>query len=143
MPLVVKTKIHILSEEGDFKLFAIGTQLNDLKISWLFNEEMNCKFQQTSDLIVSDRNKDRINSFGVFMYEDGPDSTFTLYSNRSDNGILLQSIRSINYILKYQGQLSDKQLKQFTDKIRRLKNVLSVLEINKKSLKLKERKLFS
>lgn len=139
----MKTKIHILSEEGDFKLFAIGTQLNDLKISWLFNEEMNCKFQQTSDLIVSDRNKDRINSFGVFMYEDGPDSTFTLYSNRSDNGILLQSIRSINYILKYQGQLSDKQLKQFTDKIRRLKNVLSVLEINKKSLKLKERKLFS
>jgi hypothetical protein len=138
----MKAKIHTISEEDDFKLIAIATHLNDYKISWLLNEEMNCKFQQSNDLLITDQINNRTNKFGVYIYENGTDSIFTLYSNHTENEILLKSIKNIDYILKYQGQLSNNQFKQFIDKMKKLKNILTVIEIDKSKLKPKEIELF-
>jgi hypothetical protein len=138
----VKAKIHNITEEDDFKLIAIATHLNDYKISWLLNEEMNCKFRQSNDLQTTDQQNNTTTKFGVYVYEDGTDSVFTLYSNHAGNAILLKSIKNIDYILKYQGPLSESQIKQFLDKIRKLKNILTVIEIDKSKLKPKEIELF-
>jgi len=138
----VKAKIHKLSEEDDFKLIAIATHLNEYKISWLLNQEMGCKFQQSTDLLVIDHKTNLTTKFGVFVYEDGSDSIFTLYQNKSGTELLLKTIKNIDFILKYQGQLSEIKIKYFIDELKKQKNILTVFEIDKNSIKPKDIELF-
>jgi hypothetical protein len=134
----LKAKIHTLLEDQEFKLIAIASHLNDYKISWLLNEELKCKFQQSNDLEIHDQKNKTNSKFGVFIFEESGDSIYTLYSNRSGNEILLKSIKNIDYILKYEGQQSELELKEFIEKLKKVKNVLTVFEIDKSSLKPKE-----
>jgi hypothetical protein len=141
MQLSVKTKVHRLSEEEEFKLIAIASPLNEYKISWLLNEEMGCKFQQSNDLTITDNKNNQTNKFGVFVYENESDSVFTLYLNRTGNDLLIKSIKSIDYIIKFQGQESD--IKEFVSRLKKQKNILAVFEINQTTLKPKEMDLFA
>jgi hypothetical protein len=138
----VKTKIHTLSEDQNFYLIAIASHLNNYKISWLLNEEMNFKFQQSEDLIIQDKKNENTPKFGIFVYEEDSESIFTLYANRSGNEVLLKSNKNIDYILKYQGIPSPLQIKQFIEKLKTLKNILTVFEIDKSKLKPKELEYF-
>jgi aminopeptidase-like protein len=138
----LNTKIHSLSDDPDFKLIAIASHLNDYKISWLFNEELKYKFKQTDDLIVSE-NKNQTNvRYTVFVSENETDSTLTLYTNRCGNNILLKSLKNIDYILKCQGYFSNYQLVEFIEKIKKLKNILTVYQIDLTSFKPKEIEVF-
>jgi hypothetical protein len=138
----VKTKIHSLSDDQNYCLIAIASHLNNYKISWLLNEEMNFKFQQSEDLIVQDQKNGNTSKFGVFTYEEDTESIYTIYANRSGNEVLLKSNKNIDYILKYQGNLSTFQIKPLIEKLKTLKNILTVFEIDKSGLKIKESELF-
>lgn len=138
----MKKKIHELPLEIDFKLYAIASHLNHYKISWLFNEELQMKFQQVEDLIITDYKNKQESKFSVFLYEDNHNSFFTLYSNHSGNNFLLKSIRNIDYILKYQGYLTDGLLHPQLDKMKKLPNILTVSKIEPDLLKQNELEKF-
>jgi hypothetical protein len=139
---LVKTKIHTLTGENDFCLIAIASHLSDYKISWLLNEEFNFRFSQSDDLIVSETKTNNNSKFTVFLFED-TDSAYTLFSIRSGNNVLLKSIKNIDYILKYHGPLSDNHIDNLMDRMKKMKNILTVFKIDLKSLKPKEIELFS
>jgi hypothetical protein len=139
---MVKTKIHTLTEENDFCLIAIASHLSDYKISWLLNEELNYRFSQSDDLIVSETKTNNNSKFSVFSFEDAV-SSYTLFSIRSGNNILLKSIKNIDYILKYHGHLSDQHIENLMERMKKMKNIITVFWIDIKSLKPKEIELFS
>jgi hypothetical protein len=138
----VKTKIHTLPEENDFYLIAIASHLSDYKISWLLNEELNFRFSQSDDLFVSETKTNNHSRFSVFLFEDA-DSTYTLFSVRSGNNILLKSIKNIDYILKYHGQASGNHIENLMERMKKMKNIITVFRVDLKSLKPKEIELFS
>ena len=138
----MKGKIYTLSENTDFKLIALVSHLNDYKISWLFNEQLNCKFSQADDLIITDEKNLTTSKFSVFTYEDNSDSVYTLYSNHYTNDTILKSIKKVDFILKYSGIMSDSQIEELIDKIKGLKNIITAFQIDMNTLKPKELELF-
>jgi len=139
---MVKTKIHTLNRENDFYLIAIASHLSDYKISWLFNEELNFRFGQSDDLIIADTKTNLKAKFSVFFFEDA-NSSYTLYSNRSGNNILLKSIKNIDFIVKYHGQVSANHIENLMDRMKKMKNIITVFPISLSSLKSREIELFS
>lgn len=139
----MKTKVHTLSTEKDFKLIGIASHLSAHKISWLFNEGLNSKFQQSENLILTDKNTSALHKFPTYKYEDEGDSLYTLYSNRTEQSILLKSIKNLDYILKYEGFITEITLNEYVEKIKKLKHILTAFEIKIEQLKTKEREIFT
>ncbi len=139
----MKPKIYTISEEKDFKLIAISSHLSDYKISWLLNQALKTKFQQSEDLLVVKIATQNVQSkFTTFKFEDEADIIYTLYSIRSDNDILLKSIKNIDYVIKFQGHISDTEIENILGKIKKLNNILTAFKIDFKELKNKEIELF-
>jgi len=138
----LKTKVHTLLSEKDYKLIGIASHLSAHKISWLFNEELNFKFQQSENLIIEDKKANQSHKFSTYEFEDEGDDLYTLYANRTEQAILLKSIKNIDYVIKYEGLMSENAFDQYLQKIKQLKNILTAFEIDLTQLKPKERELF-
>lgn len=138
----MKTKVHTLLSEKDYRLIGIASHLSAHKISWLFNEEINSRFQLSENLIVEDKKTNEAYKFSTYKFEDEGDDLYTLYANRTEQSILLKSIKNIDYIIKYEGFMSENTFNQYLQKIKQLKNILTAFEIDKTQLKQKERELF-
>jgi hypothetical protein len=138
----VKPKIHTLSADPDFSLFAIASPLSEYNLCLLFNEKLSFKFQQSEAIIVSDKKNNSECRFGVYMYEEGVDSVFTLYANRSGNNTLIKSLKNLDFILKYHGQLSLGQVLRYIEILRKQKNIQLATAINMQEIKQKELQLF-
>ena len=139
---MLKAKVHTLSSDKEFKLIGIASHLSDYKLSWLLNEELNFKFRQSDEINFEAQKSIEANKFSVYKSEDEDDTLYTLYSNRSDKAILLKALKNIDFILKIEGELSNPQLLELIEKIKKLKNILTVFEIDQNTLKAKERELF-
>jgi len=139
---LLKTKVHTLSSEKEYRLIGIASHLSDYKLSWLLNEELNFKFSQSDDIHFEVPKSLDANKFSVYKSGDDDDTIYTLYSNRSDKAILLKALKNIDFILKIEGELSNAQLLELIEKIKKLKNILTVFEIDQNSLKAKEKELF-
>jgi len=48
----LKAKVHTLSSDKISQIIGIASHLSDYKLSWLFNEQLNFKFQQSDDINI-------------------------------------------------------------------------------------------
>ncbi len=140
---LLKAKVHTLSGEKDYKLIGIASHLSDYKLSWLLNEELDFKFRQSEEIIFEAYKSLETSKFSVYKSEDENDTIYTLFSNRSDMAILVKALKNIDYILKIEGELSNPQLLELVEKIKKLKHILTAFEIDQNSLKSKEKELIS
>jgi hypothetical protein len=133
----LKAKVHTLSGDKEFRLIGIASHLSDYKISWLFNEELNFKLNHSED-ITDSSNKNEIHKFTTYKYEVERDLLYTLISNRSEMSVLVRAHKNLDFILKIEGTISDNQLSNLIEKIKKLKNILTAFEVEKENLKIKE-----
>lgn len=138
----MKTKIHTLQPERDFKLIGIASHLSPHKISWLLNEGLGAKFQQSESLLVKEKNSSESIKFPTYKFEDEGDSLFTFYANKVERTLLQKSIKGIDYIIKYEGVQAERMIDLYIEKIKSLKNILTAFEIDLEQLKNKELDLF-
>ncbi|MFN8255333.1 MAG: IPExxxVDY family protein [Bacteroidales bacterium] len=134
----MRTKVHTISGEADFRLIGIASHLSDYKISWLFNEELHFRLSKSDDLVISLASKSGIQKFSTFKYEIESGALFTLISNRSEHAILVKDHKNLDYILKVEGTISASEISVLISKIKKLKNILTVFEIETNTLKSKE-----
>ena len=139
----MKQKVHTLSNDKNFKLIGIASHLSPYKLSWSLNKELDARFQQSENLILSDKSSTKPLIFSTYKFEDGNDSLYTLYSNRSEDAVLLKSIRNIDYVLKYEGIISDQLFKLYIEKLKKIRNILTAFEIDNEQIKPKEWEYFS
>lgn len=139
----MKPKVHTLFSESNYKLIGIASHLSAHKMSWSLNEELGAKFQLAESLIVEERNKIEPQNFPVYKYEESPEVLFTLYSNKIERSLLLKSLKEVDYIIKYEGELSEFSFSNFLNKVKKIKNILTAFEIDKEHLKSKELSLFN
>lgn len=112
-------------------------------MSWSLNEELGAKFQLAESLIVGGKNQTEPKNYPVYKYEESPEVLYTLYSNKLERSLLLKSLKEVDYIIKYEGELSEISFNNFLNKVKKIKNILTAFEINKEQLKSKEQSLFS
>jgi len=139
----LKPKVHKLSIESEYKLIGIASHLSTHKISWLFNQEMDAKFQQSDSLMVSEKGANEAIKFSIYKYEDVGDVLYTLFTNKAEQSNLIKSIKKIDYVLKCEGFMSDNLFQKYLKKIKKLKNILTAFEIDVTLLKNKEKEFFN
>lgn len=140
---MLKAKVHILGTENNYRLIAIVSHLSPHKISWMFNQELGAKFQQTDSVEVLKKNEGGEYRFPVYKFEDERDVLYTLYANKAENSSIIKSIKKVDYVLKCEGVSSKSEFNLFIESIKKLANVLAVFEIDQEQLKTKEHNFFT
>ncbi len=87
-----------------FTIIGISSHENDYRLSWSMNEQLGLDFARTAGLRT-----DKGEEFACFAHE-GEDQILLLISNRCDNGFLLEKYKNLDFILKFESELSDSEL---------------------------------
>ena len=115
-----------------FTIIGISSHENDYRLSWSINEQMGCAFAQGDSLVTASGEE-----FTCFVHEDD-DRRLLLISNRCDNGFLLEKHKNFDFILKFDGELSEPELSAWLRDLRKVPLVSAVfpIPVNKKALHL-------
>ncbi len=105
-----------------FTVIGISSHENDYRLSWSLNEQLGLELAQTDNLIT-DNNKE----FSCFIHDDG--YTLLLIANRCDNGFLLEKYKNFDYLLKFDFQLSDKELSEWLNRLKEVPLIAAVVAI--------------
>ncbi len=109
----------------DFQLIGIASHENDYRLSWAINKALNLELAKTHDLIVNHPKHKIEIGYSLYHFEDELEYlSYSLISNKSENGFLLPEKNNIDFILKVSGSLDINILNLI---IRKLNNVEIVL----------------
>ncbi len=108
------------------------------KISWLLNQELNFDFHRLDEM----NEKDSDIAFSVYQHENDT-AIFSLIENKSQKGILIKKLNTIDYLLKIEGEFTKYELEQILKKIRQTSGILACLNIDLSVLKKRDIDLLS
>ena len=128
----MKKKIIKLSLNRQFQLIGIVTNLSSYKLSWLINSNIEFNLAQLDDIVIENNNKTQ--NFSSYVFEDISEVTYNLISNKSDNNILIKKLKNIDFFIKIEPNLTDKQKNNLIEKLKKIDNIISVLEIDTQNL---------
>ncbi|NJO89724.1 MAG: IPExxxVDY family protein, partial [Chloroflexia bacterium] len=89
----MKPKVHTLTSENEYKLIGIASHLSPHKISWMFNQELDAKFQQADSVVIIETTDKEEHRFPVYKFEDEGDILYTLYANKLEYSSIIKSIK--------------------------------------------------
>ena len=134
-------KSHKLVVEDDFHFLLIGisSHENDYRISWAINTQLKMAFKRTDNLHIHNPRISEDQEFSLYQFTD-PETLlhYDLFSNRCDNGFLLEEMKNIDYFLKISGDANKNFPTQLVNKLKKIDIITTAFEIN--PLKLKSRK---
>ena len=128
----MKKKLIKLSIDTNFSLIGISTRLSAHKLSWLLNTQLETNFKQVGDLLLADIH------YAVYEHNAKSDLTYKLIENKNNSGTLIKKLNNIDYLLKVEGDFSEKHIENLVKKIRETDNIIACLSINNQNLKQKE-----
>ncbi len=134
----LKKKVIKLLVEAEFKLIGIATRFSTHKLSWLLNTNLNTDFKQTSDLILKSKNSGKDTNYSIYEYDSKSGITYSLIENNNNTGILIKQLNNIDYLLKIEGESSDKHIEELAKKIRETDHIIACLIIDTQSIKQKD-----
>jgi len=109
----VKAKTFYIEPEFDFKLITIVSSLKDYRTCWLLNNTLKISFLRMPELEVPLTKKNKTAFFNLFEYYDHLDKMkYNLISNKDNGDMLLPELKTIDYIIKLEGDLDTAELKQ-------------------------------
>ncbi|MBN1251889.1 MAG: IPExxxVDY family protein [Bacteroidales bacterium] len=138
----MKKKIIKLSINRQFQLIGINSNLSSYKLSWLINSNISFKFTQSDDIIFENRKNNKKLYFSCYVFEDDDEVIYNLISNKTEDGVLLKSLKNIDFFLKIEPYISEYQINKLLNDLKKIENIITVLEINTDNLKLKDLEVF-
>ena len=106
-----------------YTIFGISSHENDYRLSWSINEQMGLAFVQGKSLDANDGKE-----FSCFVHED-EDLRIQLFSNRCDNGFLLDKYKNFDFILKFDIELNETEINAWMRNLRKAPFVSAVFLI--------------
>jgi len=97
----------------------ISSHENDYRLVWAINNELKTQFVKTENLVKDlQGHNDRL-EFSCFTFHDQERYlTFTLISNRCPDGFLFPELKNIDFLMRIQGEISDRELKEINQDIK-------------------------
>lgn len=155
--------LNLLIEDIEFQLFAINTTLDDYKLAYLINKELNVHLKTSlPDIDISFHNN--VANFSLYHFKDTDsctewylvqnkckitvenNKTNDLFSNssayRTHTICLQEELNKSDFLLKIEGDISDELLKSITKQINNIKGVVTAYEVDTQKLKNKEYLIF-
>lgn len=121
-----KTQIKITEPDKNLILYGITTQLDDYKLSWIFNNELNLNLKKTDNYLANKKGITEALQFSV--YSTNTDNGFiNLVSNKNENSINLINIPSIDFLLKINNSTID--VTKLISEIKKIKGIIAVTDI--------------
>jgi hypothetical protein len=138
-------KSHKLVVEDDFQFLLIGisSHENDYRISWAINTQLKMAFRRADNLHIHNPRVREDQEFSLYQFTD-PETllNYDLFSNRCDNGFLLEEMKNIDYILKISGDAGKNFPIQMVNKLKKIDIITTAFEINPLLLKSRKKLLF-
>lgn len=129
-----------LEEDYSFKLIGINCHIKDYRLCWEMNEAMNFDFVKEEDYEIIIKNKKQGYSFYSYLDEENY-IDYYLISNRGEFGRLIPEEKS-DFLLLFKGSITKEQLKQISEQLHRIRNILTAYPIEVENLKSKKNLIF-
>ena len=128
----------------DFRIIGISCHAKDYRLIWTINRELDFNLRKTNDHeIVTGKKDARKSSFSQFIWDDEEQmKSYTLFSNRSQGGLLVPEMKQADFLLILKGNFSNTDISELKEKINSLDVVLAAFEIQVDSLKSKLNLIF-
>ena len=118
---------HILDcpNEADFTVLAINSHIKGYKLCWNINNTLKVNFEKQEDHNIQDELW-----FARYTYICDEGVEYNLLSNRSKQGYLIPSQKSVNYFLVIKNNYRTEDKKEFITKLGVTKDILLVFELD-------------
>jgi len=134
----MKTRFTLDRTKGlDFAVLAINSHTKAYKLCWNINKYLQLNFEKKKD----HRIKEGLwFARYIYVYDD---IEYTLLANHSKNGYLIPDQKSVNFFLLIKNDYWQQEKKEFINKLRDIKDILLVFELNTNSTKQIDRFIFN
>tara|TARA_B100001250_G_C19814576_1_gene797612 strand:+ start:3784 stop:4203 length:420 start_codon:yes stop_codon:yes gene_type:complete len=111
--------------EHGFVVLAINSHSKAYKLCWNLNQSLGLNFEMTNDHKIRE-----IGGFTRYKSEDKEGGEFNILSNRSKNGYMISSQKSVNYFLIINKDNWEAEKEMLLIKLRAIKDILLVFELS-------------
>ena len=134
----MKTRFTLeCSEELDFAVLAINSHIKAYKLCWNINKSLQLNFEKKKDHSI----KEEV-WFARYTYVCDGGVEYNLLVNRSKNGHLISSQKSVNFFLLIKNDYWQQEKIEFISKLRDVKDILLVFEVDINLIKHIDRFIF-
>jgi hypothetical protein len=110
-----------VDEQIRYQLLGISSHDNDYRVVWAMNRTLNMAFVRSDNLLLQSKSQDGIFEFSRFKWTDETKYlSFTLISNRCEDGFLLPELKNLDFLLQVSG---DSQAHEMAALVKQLKTV--------------------
>jgi hypothetical protein len=130
-------------ENFDFLLFGLSSHENDYRLVWKINQTFSFNFERGKNHRIISKKTGQEIEFALYSYDD--EDTFYLYhfiSNKSDQGVLLEELKNIDYLIMIQGEFTDAFSNGFLNRLKKIETIQGVFKIDPAGLKNRENLVF-
>ncbi|PKP37638.1 MAG: hypothetical protein CVT98_05845 [Bacteroidetes bacterium HGW-Bacteroidetes-15] len=121
-------KLEIPPEKSLFYAISCHNPLH--KIAWQINKELSLQLKDSEGI-----HKDDL-IFPAHLDEVSfPDFTILIVQNKLEASILIKDLTNIDYIIKFQGNISANTAKEIVGKLKRTSSIIAVIAIDIKNIK--------
>ncbi len=130
-------------ESFDFLLYGLSSHENDYRLAWKINQEFSLNFERGNNLHIPSKKADQTIEFALYSYDD--EDTFYMYyliANKSDQGVLLEELKNIDYLIIVQGEFTEAFSNGFQNRLKKIESVQGVFKIDPSGLKNRDKLVF-
>jgi hypothetical protein len=131
---VTRVKLNI-EQNNDYILLGLVSSEPDYKLTLSLNKKFRISLKNVAPLKITDDIKSELAFSRFSNNDDSTDLTFSLISNRSGKGFLLNKLKNIDYLLQI--NISEKEIStnQITSSLREIDTINAVFNINISTIK--------
>ena len=125
-------------EEIDFSVLAINSHTKAYKLCWNINKSLKLNFEKEEDYSIKEELW-----FARYTYACDDEVEYTLLANRSKNGYLIPSQKSVNFFLLIKNDYWQQEKIEFISKLRGIDDILLAFEVDTSVIKHIDRFIFN
>ncbi len=133
----------LYKQNFDFLLFGLASHENDYRLVWNINQTFSFNFERGNSHKLFSKKAGKELEFPLYTYDD--EDTYYLYqllSNKCEDGVLLEELKNIDYLIMIQGDFTEAFSNGFQNRLKKLECVQGVFKIDPSSLKNRENLVF-
>ena len=130
-------------EKFDFLLFGLSSHENDYRLAWKINQDFSLNFERGENHRLISKKTGQAHEFALYSYDD--EDTFYMYyllSNKSEQAVLLEELKNIDYLIVIQGEFTEAFSNGFQNRLKKVESVQGVFKIDPATLKNRENLVF-
>ncbi|HRW22752.1 MAG TPA: IPExxxVDY family protein [Bacteroidales bacterium] len=136
-------KILKFTPEFDFNLIAIASTENIYRLAFIINNTTGLSFEADQALTIWHPKLTEPQKFTVFVCnEEESFITLRLISNKCENGLLIEELKNIDYLIHLTGEINETFLKSFFKKLKQSPEIQAVYNIEPNTLVSKQKLVF-